>query len=1747
MKKTWSRRQFLKGSAAGGLAYGLAPLLALNARPVAAKPSIPERVQQTLHQMTAAPLASALPLGQPLADLSMGWDGSLWGIDTDGVPYTFNQIAQAWEIVGRGFDCVAIYDNLQNPLLVRGSEVYSPRLTHSVPTSIASVWSNLPASFTLGLDGLAMAAGVLYLFCNGRYVAIDPTTNAASAPVALTSISGWPSGDSWQHGVIDAVGAHATNVTNPFILLWSQGEYVFVDMTTKTVTDGPHPLDYYVSGDMLAAMQQGFTSILWDESANYQLKVFNGPVIHQTAQRNGPVYSVYAAGYYPGWVPQLGHAPSGQTNSLWGIGTYSPNFDLFQYDGTNWNIGATTGLNAVASVAVGLDGNVFALSDTGLGSTNLKQFDPTTQTWAIVASTTSAPIQLSVGDTNHIWARDAHNTVYRRNGSNFNAVSLGHPATDIAAGSDGTLWYTADTPNIYRFLSESTMPSTVISGDTNNAIVTKVASTGFGTAYMLTREQAQVFSYPSPYVFKTSTAYYGGNDMTTLRQTLSTGGHSLFVSSVSIRQTTTGSVAALDAQSGLERWSVPFTRLSRSTILNFYDSTLELVYVVNDLDIYALNAATGAQVWHLNLASGLPANSSVANAALLGTQLCIGTFTAKLVVIDTADAFDRAQKQQPPQVRWIATIEPEPLVATLGIPTSDTNGTLYIVSKVPNNQQPPHVTAVDATTGLIIWQVARTEANATSVLGDDLWWDSIVGTTQLPNASTTTPAVFVNIGTGVVALNPTDGSVLHTYVLPQPNAQAIAITSAMAYRDDRLYFGDTLGKLYVVNALTLQQVTTTTDTPQPFWRGVRSQPVLIAGKTASDGLVVAFTRGNNPNVSNRQPDQYIYLFDPASGNLDQITTDLTVPGTLAYDDAHGVLYAMAWSKDPTIPDDIQLGQLFAVRPDSFIQDERSFIIESELLQDFASDAEAAGNGVSRYQTHVTMVDGDKATRPNQSIKLWADEDGLAVTIDGTAYTIGPDTPAFFTTDASGSFTIITTADDLATVTLRVWAPFMDPYERIAIVPDAAFHTRLAMTSTTTTDPQQINAQTATAFDGTPLSDNADQAGQIATTVTQLTSSVGMGTGTTTLLRGGVQTHTSTSRYIAYPQHQGLAYTPINVSATQDVTAQMALGLHLTPQGVTLVTPAQAADFIDHMADPSTMLLGGFLSNLKSAWKEITSEAGQVAQVVVSVSKDVYAGIMYVVNGVTKIVKAVVQDIKDAAAAIGSFFVMLGKDLLKVIEALSMLLHLGEVKATAQLIRGQITQRFDQLQAILTRGKNALDTTLEGAENEVKALFNQLYAALGLPQDSIQVGADGSNPPVNGFGDLGTTPTDVYNTGQNGKPSQAVQCGWSAQTLRTNVGSAAPPPSVSNGTGVNTPTDPFTTFYASLITNPALVSQLKAVQTSFSDTFKVSSVEQFFQMALKDLLEVFETMLVTGVAITKAMVDSLLSDIAAFVAQLQGFLNDTVQIPVLSGLLKKLGFEPTYLGVLSFAIALPVTIIYRGITGSYPQSSTSQLAAEDGGFEVKTFNALVGGMATLFYGITSAIVDIEEVTEDGGEEEGAEEGTEEGTERRSARHQFVATALLTVKFYTSLYEAIEEPTDQACSLAGIGAFEAMLSFAEAKKLGTGPSEQTDGLPSTAVILTVLDALTSALGIILAGSTYSQSEKDADAKLALSGEVVGSFPTVMSPIKFAGPPIGYILPVTDFACRLAAGFIIMSTAKTEETATRRYSAFLPIVAR
>src|SRR5205823_4216482 len=140
-------------------------------------------------------------------------------------------------------------------------------------------------------------------------------------------------------------------------------------------------------------------------------------------------------------------------------------------------------------------------------------------------------------------------------------------------------------------------------------------------------------------------------------------------------------------------------------------------------------------------------------------------------------------------------------------------------------------------------------------------------------------------------------------------------------------------------------------------------------------------------------------------------------------------------------------------------------------------------------------------------------------------TIDLTTPAVFTIDSTGSFSIVSDAQDMSTAPFRLWAAFMDSYERTVIYPDREFHNRLASTTgnVNETDPQKVNLATGTSYDGKPLCANQTQAQQMAQAVQQMTRAVGLGAGSTTVAHGFDANVFASGKYIAYPDLPGLSY------------------------------------------------------------------------------------------------------------------------------------------------------------------------------------------------------------------------------------------------------------------------------------------------------------------------------------------------------------------------------------------------------------------------------------------------------------------------------------------------------------------------------------------------------------------------------------------------------------------------------------------------
>lgn len=1552
------------------------------------------RVHDTAAQPTFEAFPAESPLGEPLTDISTGWDGSLWSITADGVPHRFSRQDHAWYVHGRGLDAIA-WDANQWPLVFRGTEC---SYNGQEPKTIATLWPKLPRSFQLGVDGAANVDGVLYLFKAGRYVRADVSTDAVmsddSAP--LTSLTGWPKTATWQHGLVDAVGANTDNTTAT-ITLFRDSEFVVVDMVSKAVTEGPTKLSKRYRGGLLTIMQHGIDAVAFDGTTT---RVYQGPLKWATDDGGKP--SATYADFRSEWNPTLAHAPSGRASALWSID--ATDGTVYRHDGDDWH--EMPGPNGTpTSITAGADDGVYAITN----SNAVVQFDAQTGEWTqLGAPSTTSLTQISAGDNQHIYVRNDNDEIERFDATTktLTPAAAGAKATDIAASFDGTVWHCQrDDPKAYRHLSASTVQPHAFDVAAGVTSVQKVATTGFGASHVLVQEGAdtKIYQLNSPYLMKTP-----GNYDSAMGRQMAVGAGCLFFPYYD-DDGKAANHGCVDAHTGRLRWHVPLKSTElRSMTESVFDAVFQLLYVALDDRITALDVQTGDVVWSCAQDHG----AIVARPSLHGTMLCAVTDTGVVIAFDTGDAYRTAQQaQQPVDVTplwtwttptpWSGTPAPQPpLIVDDGVVVSVWHREV-IDSRIHIRLQVLKL-ALDAS---LLWTNMTPEgapddyayfAQQMRLVPPVPFASSSIRTQQGEEVADT---IIVGWNQNVYQFESANGAPFgDTY----ENTDDDQISSGLSvyrttvedlgqsYSVPICVFGTQYGVLQAVQ-MGPGPVSNVWNTPFP------STP---PSKTGRPGTITT-TPVLRPRT-NAEPmihyasvtDTHLRNFDPTNGGLTTTETGATAITTIV-PTGNGVVYAGGYQTSPTT-----IGQYFAIRlQDALLND---FIIESQLLEDRDADAKTP---LTRYQTHVTIVGDDKVAMPSQAVKVWADSPTpITVEIDGVQHAADTRNAAVFHTDATGSFTIVSDAVDTFTTPLRLWAEFMDPYERIVVYPDREFHERLTNPVADPDagddgDPTTVNLATTKDFANHPLCDTADQATSTANAVNHTWSAVQSQNASTLGAphcyagaqmsakrraprprpsrrrgpRGGRLTTAPLSKYVAYPAGggngsgppptSGMAYFAEDVLSTRPATVTTPTGFQLDDTHTFApLTVAEATTTIDQLegTDVTPTLLAadqtiaGFFKDL---WDKVKSLANKIKKVVVSIGREIYVGLQYVEEGVNKVIRAVVRTVEDVASLVGSFFVKLGKLIKQIVEALTILFNFDKITGTADAIETFFHNLSGDVGNIASGFETAFNDSFNEFDEQIHTTFEKLIKEL----DPTKVGELTGGGTISSLNGMGTTAHSAFSVGANGQQqtkSHAVHCSWAAHKVRQHYKQATP----SDGQGGLDATDPFANLLTGVIDgivhDPELKKTLDGATAQFHQKIQIKSADDFFRAAAADLLEVVEVIVISAVTVVKAFVDAVAEGMPDTIAAL-----GDLKIPVISELWNVItGKTLTFLDLIAFVLAIPITIFYRIIEGKWPPVSDSEFGLDSDievGLDpqaVRILSGLVTGVAMIFAGWFTAVMD-----------------------------------------------------------------------------------------------------------------------------------------------------------------------------------------------
>ncbi|MFN8464725.1 MAG: PQQ-binding-like beta-propeller repeat protein [Caldilineaceae bacterium] len=1081
-----TRRDFLRYAAAAAGSLWLASLTSSLAP--SARGASPQQV------VAPAPSFQALPaptlLGAPV-DVGIGGDGVQWVLGESGAPSSYDPLQQTWLPFGGGIDAAAyipFVDSNENFSVAlcyfRGGEVYKSGAAG--PMSIASLWPNLPPSFQQGVDGATYLndkdGNTFLLFRQGQIAAVNVWGQVSVGLLTEYGGMGWPSG-AWQDGLFDYVISGKDPAFPGYAIFVRGGEYIVANLAQAIITTAPQPLSAGFGGAAAMLLAQDDIQAVVCTGAvlatGAPLHVFSGPVVYtlENSTATAPPQAQYLgeaiAGWPAAWHPMLQAAPAGSVGcaaspgNLWSLDRAgTPLWNA----GSGWTPMPLPGNTPAGSLDVGADGSVFAVAANSL-------YSLAAGAWGATSLPTGTLAQVSVGDASHVWVRDVQGYVFRAAGGTVRPANLGVAVTDMQANTDGTLWHcSAGLGSAYRYISEGQQSSEALAIGLDVTSVLKTASSGFGTGFFLAQQggQSALIRYTSPYLFKTSGQYSMAG-----QQQIAAGAASIFLfcETPAVGGGWDFFVVALDVQTGAERWryAYPSSR-EASGYTPLYDAQHQLVYVFQAIGVVqALDAQTGTLRWTLALppaAAGQPAiptqpvlyDGMIYTAAYDNPALAPNSSTVYLIAVDTRDAAQRAANNQPVVARWTYSYNvPGQQVAPL--PPVVFEGSVYgAVWSLANQQLQLSLLQVEVLTGL----------------GSDLFDASIFGSgpnnggSSAPiigrlttDPSNTVGSLIINAGTAGIYGIFLDGSETIYHYSPQALEGAPVSTNLVIF-DGAVYFCDSSGNLYGLDA----SLNPLPGLPTTFiGSALNFTGITVAGDENGQAVVIAGDTSNNT----------LCFYSTATGNLLTLATNQTAITALSDVTHDGIVYVGGTTVN-------SLGQVFAIRT-SEVGALRDFVVESQLMQDYDIGAVTT----ARYQTHVTVVDGSKTPLPFTGVKIWADS-ALSVQVDGQPYAIGPDTPLATQVDAAGSLTIVSDATDLFATPLRVWAAFMDPFERIVVFPDQEFHARLpSMTADAgNDDPTVINLATGTNYAGTKIFTNQQEAQAVAQAVGAACKASGIG-------------------------------------------------------------------------------------------------------------------------------------------------------------------------------------------------------------------------------------------------------------------------------------------------------------------------------------------------------------------------------------------------------------------------------------------------------------------------------------------------------------------------------------------------------------------------------------------------------------------------------------------------------------------------------
>jgi hypothetical protein len=397
-----------------------------------------------------------------LSQVSVGSDGTVWGINSAGQVYMFNVQTQSWQQAPGLFSQIAVGSSGFVWALNAAGQVYryDPALKSwdQIPGALSQIavgsdgdvwginssaqvyhfnsatqtWSYIPgalAQIAVGYDGAIWginAAQQIYRFNPG-------TQSWQQIPGALKRVAVGADGDVW--------GINNAGQTYHFNSLSQRWDNAPGSLAQIAVGSASNVWGIDAAGAIwrFNAQAQAWNQIpgqlaqIWVGADGAVWGLNSADQIYQFVQPTQPTQTLHQVA---GFLAQIS---TGLDGEVWGIDAVQ---QIWRYDPQRQSLEQIPG--ALSEIRVGFGGNVWGLNAVG----QIYQFNPSTQGWNQIPG---ALAQLEVGANGSVWGLNAAGQIYQFNASTQGWNKIPGTLAQLAVGADGTVWGINNAGQIYRF------------------------------------------------------------------------------------------------------------------------------------------------------------------------------------------------------------------------------------------------------------------------------------------------------------------------------------------------------------------------------------------------------------------------------------------------------------------------------------------------------------------------------------------------------------------------------------------------------------------------------------------------------------------------------------------------------------------------------------------------------------------------------------------------------------------------------------------------------------------------------------------------------------------------------------------------------------------------------------------------------------------------------------------------------------------------------------------------------------------------------------------------------------------------------------------------------------------------------------------------------------------------------------------------------------------------------------------------